>query len=216
MELVSTLLIIRCAIQGLPDIFSGLSEDTERHDISHWFSEAKRWHNGNKALDLAGCWAGSNIGNKEWKTGTVGTSYLTKKLAKMQRLNKAAARPQVSFSIKSTDLAAPNIWLALWPPKVLSTPPPFGFWIRMTAIRRMQISAMSIVINLSMAIGCNYCKALILAAKKLLFSGYFSINRVYMSIACRIWPCEASRSANVSDIPCLVIPGSAARAKSSS
>jgi hypothetical protein len=76
--------------------------------------------------------------------------YLTKKLAKMQSANKVAASPHVSFSMKSTDLAAPNIWLALAPPKVLSTPPPFGFWISMTAIRRTQIKAMSIVINLSM------------------------------------------------------------------
>jgi hypothetical protein len=39
--------------------------------------------------------------------------YLVKKLAKMQSANNAAANPHVSFSIKSTDLAAPNIWLAL-------------------------------------------------------------------------------------------------------
>jgi hypothetical protein len=35
--------------------------------------------------------------------------YFVKKLANMHKANKATARPQVSFSIKSTERAAPNI-----------------------------------------------------------------------------------------------------------
>ena len=68
-----------------------------------------------------------------------GRSYFVKKLAKIQSATRAAARPQVSFSIKSTDLAAPNIWLALAPPNVLSIPPPFGFWIKIMRASSMQI-----------------------------------------------------------------------------
>ena len=61
------------------------------------------------------------------------------------RTNMLIARPQVSFSMKSVDLAAPNIWLAPWPPKVESMPPPLGFWIKTTAIRRNAFKAISMV-----------------------------------------------------------------------
>ena len=39
--------------------------------------------------------------------------YFAKKLAIIQRAKRVAASPQVSFSMKSTERAAPNIWLAL-------------------------------------------------------------------------------------------------------
>jgi len=39
----------------------------------------------------------------------VESAYFAKKLAKTHNANKADVSPQVSFSIKSTDLAAPNI-----------------------------------------------------------------------------------------------------------
>lgn len=50
----------------------------------------------------------------------------------------------VSLSIKSTDLAAPSIWLAPNPPKVLSSPPPLGFCISITKISIRLISAIII------------------------------------------------------------------------
>ena len=44
--------------------------------------------------------------------GSTGTLDPTIMVAMMQRMNSAAARYQVSFSIKSADLAAPKSWLA--------------------------------------------------------------------------------------------------------
>ena len=60
----------------------------------------------------------------------------------IHRTNSVIAKPQVTFSIKSADLAAPNIWLAPWPPNVESTPPPLGFWISITTVSNTQTIAM--------------------------------------------------------------------------
>lgn len=58
----------------------------------------------------------------------------TSNAVRTQRMRSAPPSHQVAFSTKSAERVAPNIWLAE-PPIEASMPPPFGFWIKIEAIK---------------------------------------------------------------------------------
>ena len=87
----------------------------------------------------------AGVGAKLSSTPTSKEPLPAKLPTKMQRTNKATAKNQVDFSRKLVVRWTPPIWLAPWNP--VASPPPLGFWTKITAPKRKQTIKITTVRN---------------------------------------------------------------------